>query len=666
LVPAPFAARSVCVVSSHGKVPAMDCCEEDSDNERIQDADHFKEYHGGCTDIPCCCIWLTCLLALSGVIGYGFKHGNPRRLHHGIDHANRVCGVDLGVELLPYTYFCPPNSYAKGGALTSGLEGLANQMMSNPVCVAACPQDVLVANATVLGGVATVPVLTPPQVNECAQGPKDVSNPQIAAWSVFAYKTTPKMNYCFPDAAVHLKAANEVAQGLAGFVPTLMKAADSLSKGWPIYITIFVLSVFMGYAYICCLKACAKPAIWLAMAISFVAFTGSAIYLINEAPTIGTNAVMQENFGQFATSMAYATGTVCAVAAFAILCLVCCCASQIGTAVIAIEMTTDVMACIPSLLFAPIVKAIVKMNVAMFLLVGFVYCLSTAQPKSVGGSAMLRTFDYKQEEKFMMFFYAFMFFWIMSFITALYQFAVAYATADYYYASATSGDGDRDVHCCNVAEGLCVGLAHHQGSFALGSFVIACFSMVQRIIEYINKSNPGNPVVKVVTCCCWVCVTICKSCAEFINKNAYIGIAVKGYNFCQGALKAFEVMVKNAPSMAILNGATFVFQVAGVLLITAASIVIADGMTNLPHFTDPAGKWFLPNPILVVVVCGLIGFSIAKIFMDVFDMVADTLMYCLATDGWRSGRCPGPVTNAMAEANGQGKQALQQGQGQYY
>ena len=98
------------------------------------------------------------------------------------------------------------------------------------------------------------------------------------------------------------------------------------------------------------------------------------------------------------------------------------------------------------------------------------------------------------------------------------------------------------------------------------------------------------------------CVTLCKSCAEFLNKNAYIDIAVKGDWFCTACRKAFKVMVENAGGMAILNGATFVFQIAGILLITAITILLTDALCNVETFKDSTGDWFLPNPVAVVIV----------------------------------------------------------------
>ena len=46
-----------------------------------------------------CGVWILCLMALFAVVGYGYVNGNPRRLHHGIDHLGRVCGVDAGVSV---------------------------------------------------------------------------------------------------------------------------------------------------------------------------------------------------------------------------------------------------------------------------------------------------------------------------------------------------------------------------------------------------------------------------------------------------------------------------------------------------------------------------------------------------------------------------------------
>lgn len=614
--------------------------DDDSDDEYIQSSDQFKERHDSCTDIPCCCLWIVCLMAFFTVMGYGFVNGNLKRLHHGIDNQGRVCGVDPNVTDKPYTFFCASSSWLAGSL------GAAGMNFNNPVCVAACPLQPFGLNASDVG-------VIPGVIPECGWSPNGTS------LSTVAYKTNVQMNYCMPDSAIHNAAKGEAVKAISGLVPTLQKAADSILLGWPVYIMMFFMAVFLGYAYLCCLKVFARIMIWLSIIVAFFALALVGGYLLYQAPTIGTNTVMEANFGKFATMMARIVGAACCAGAVGMVCLVCCCAGQIEYAVIAVQMTTDVMANIPSLLVAPVIKAVIKFKVAMFLAIGFVYLLSCAKPKQLAGSAMLRHYEFQDHEWYLIIFYGFMFYWIMAFLTALYQFSVAYATADYFFAVTTDAEGGRDVGCCNLIEALCVGLLWHQGSFAFGSAIIAVFSMIQRTIEYIESQNRDaatgktlNPCVTILTCCCMCCVTMCKSCAEFINKNAYIGIAIKGYNFCTACKKALKVMIENAAGMAILNGATFVFQLAGLLLITACCIFISDAICQLSMFTDPGSKWFLPNPSVTVLVSALIGFAMAKIFMDVFDMVSDTLMYCFGLEGFNknSPKVPDSVRMAVTEA----------------
>jgi len=617
----------------------------ESEDEPIQSSEQFKDrHHGNCTDIPCCILWVLCLIALIAVALYGFAKGNPKRLHHGIQFDGEVCGVGINVTSKPYLYFCPPTDWLGGSLAAAGF----NLNVDYPVCVAACPVVSLFQNISAnldANGLFPVPPpdanLVPSLIVECGylgQGTK-------------AYTTTEEMNYCVPDGAVHSAAKNLVADGVSSAGSTVMKLADSLAKGWPVYVVIFLLAVVLGYVYLCCLKVFARFCVWLAIIVAFLALAIAGIWLIVKAQDMGTNAAMKENFGKFATTTAYILGGLCCAAAFSILLLICCCFSQIEYAVIAVRMTGDVMSNVPTLLVAPVIKAIAKFFIGMLLLIGFVWLLSIAHPTQVVGS-QLRTFEYNNYEWGLIFFYAFMFFWIMSFMTALYQFAVAYVTADYYFA-VSDFDGDRDVGCCGIMEGMCVGLMWHSGSLAFGSFIIACFEMIQRAIEYVNRANPNNPIAKVVTCCCFCCIACVKSCAEFVNKNAYIGIAIKGYNFCRACKKAFEIMIKMAAGMAVLNGATYVFQLAGIILITAICTVIAQMFTSVGSFTDPSSWWFIPHPPVVVLLSAIIGYAVAKVFMDVFDMVSDTLMYCFGLEGFdpRSGKCPPAVKEAFQETH---------------
>jgi hypothetical protein len=391
--------------------------------------------------------------------------------------------------------------------------------------------------------------------------------------------------------------------------------------------------------------------VWVSIIVIFLVSLSVGVWMVIEAPTIGTNQIL-DSFGDFSTAAAYGIGGIFLVVAFATLCLVCCCGHQVKDAIAAVEMTTDVMTSMPTLLLGPVIQSILKIIIIMILLVGFVYLISTADvtPLTDSGTSAgaLRSFDWTPEEKWMIFFYIFMWFWLSCYVTALYQFAMSYATADYYYSLPQRGDDDHDAAPCSVLGGYCVGAFHHTGSLAFGSFIIAVFAMIQRCLEYIDKSNPNNPCVRCIVCIFWCMCTCFKSCAEFINKNAYISMAITGSGFCSSAMRALEVIGKKVGAIFVLAQASYFFQILGILVITALSGLVAHLCTQLPVFTDPTSSQFLPNPIIVVVVSCVVAFAMAKIFMDVLDMVSATLVFCFAIDG-NPNRSPEAVKFAVGE-----------------
>ena len=115
---------------------------------------------------------------------------------------------------------------------------------------------------------------------------------------------------------------------------------------------------------------------------------------------------------------------------------------------------------------------------------------------------------------------------------------------------------------------------------------------------------------------------------EFINKHAYIQIALKGDNFCTSAWVGFGLLIRNLGrfSSLILIG-TF-FSIFGMLFIAAASGVIGYYViTEVSYFSDK-----LNSPVLPVFAMVMIGFILGMVSMSVVGMSSDALMHSFLLD----------------------------------
>ena len=86
--------------------------------------------------------------------------------------------------------------------------------------------------------------------------------------------------------------------------------------------------------------------------------------------------------------------------------------------------------------------------------------------------------------------YLFLAFWLLAFMSALYQFSIAYAAASWYCAPRKEGSSTRKaVNQCALFEGVRIGLWYHTGSLAVGAGLIAFLELLQRVLEWAEKKQ---------------------------------------------------------------------------------------------------------------------------------------------------------------------------------
>lgn len=237
---------------------------------------------------------------------------------------------------------------------------------------------------------------------------------------------------------------------------------------------------------------------------------------------------------------------------------------------------------------------------------------------------------YKDWERHMILFYLFLLYWNLETLTALGEYVLAYMVGQWFF-SPVNQDGEKShVPKRLLLWGYATGLGFHLGSLAFGGFLVAVCRFVRMLVTYLigQLQREGNLVAACMARIAFCCLSCVQSCIEFLSKNAYMDVAINSTSFCKAARQAFMVITEAMAEMPILNGATVVFQLTGVLSITASSSVLVYlAVTTHERFTDLRSAHHVADPWVVTILAGAVSFVVAFGFMEVFDMVADTLLY---------------------------------------
>lgn len=178
----------------------------------------------------------------------------------------------------------------------------------------------------------------------------------------------------------------------------------------------------------------------------------------------------------------------------------------------------------------------------------------------------------------------------------------------------------------------------HLGTVAFGSLVIAIIKFIRFLVTFAEK-RIRRVVKSGDTCGGKACLCICKYCLwmleqfmKFLNKNAYIIVAISGRNYCWSAIHALQIILKNVLRFAVVNFVTTVILFLGRLIVAGGAAAAAFGMTRLDMY-DPVknSNTGLEYPLLLIALCFVIGYFVGDLFFQVYDMGVDTILmsFCL-------------------------------------
>ncbi|CAJ1462118.1 unnamed protein product [Effrenium voratum] len=207
--------------------------------------------------------------------------------------------------------------------------------------------------------------------------------------------------------------------------------------------------------------------------------------------------------------------------------------------------------------------------------------------------------------------------WNNAFLVALGQLIVAGACAQWFFTS-DERRGKENV----IRQSLRIAFRYHLGTVAFGAFILALVQFIRYLCKYFEKQASAQKnrvmalVLRVLGCVIW----IIEKCIKFLNKNAYIQVALMGTNFCTSAKNAFQLILRNMVRFGVVAILGTVIHFIGWTVITITTAVV--GYFIFQAFHPDA------DPLLPMLTYIAAGYMVAHLFMSVFGLGVDTSLQC--------------------------------------
>ncbi|XP_055335159.1 choline transporter-like protein 2 isoform X2 [Paramacrobiotus metropolitanus] len=641
-------------------------------------------FHGpikkrSCTDVICL-ILLLAFIGGWGVVAYfAFANGNWDRLLYPTDSRGRICGRQNGdVDLTnrPYLFYFDISTCL-------GPQTLFHGCRTPSVCVTQCPNKTFVwdnidfkndpADLICLDGVDKIAQATKPSSQRCAS---------------YYVQSGTIGGRCIPILNVLQSSDNRNATRLAA-VPELPVPQAQIANGtknlfdaravlekifydfsvswWMIFIA-FGMTMVISFLWIVIMRWVAGPMVWLGM-LAVLGLLSYAVYYCftrmaaidalrkgdpgGQAPlfTLDINSYLaqRETWMAFGIISAIVLGILVLIALFL--------RNRIRLAVALLEEASKSVSTMMCTLMFPILPFILQLVVFGFWGLLAVLMSSAGEQKGIlvtkgapqNTSAEPVSCDLKQNfasnathecifgdyqrdsmYAYLQLYNIFGLFWLGFFVVGLGEMALAGAFASFYFTRRKVDD--LSAFPLGASFGRC--FRYHLGSIAFGSLIIAVVRFIRWILEQLDqklkKSELG--IARFLLKCCACCLWCLEKFLKFINRNAYIMVAIYGKNFCRSAKNAFELLMRNILRVVVLDKVTDFLLFLGKLVIVGAVGVgsfffFARRIPGLEQYPPMLNYYYVP---VITVIVG--SYLIASAFFGVYAMAVDTLFLCFLED----------------------------------
>ncbi|KAJ3340207.1 hypothetical protein HDU93_007297 [Gonapodya sp. JEL0774] len=604
-----------------------------------------------CQDI----FWLLLfILFIGGMVAIGIvaiQKGDLNRLRYGYDSAGNLCGTNSGstdMTSKPNLYYWNPANFSTPRqCVESCVDPISPIGLANIICAYGVTPGS--DNSARLQQVATgkcFPMYSTTSVlNRCV--PSDIS----AIIQALAF-----MNITVPASASNSSSSDALYQAV--FVDlsareTVAIIFQDIQLTWKYILISAGVAIGISFVWLVIMQLFTSAFVWMTilagqgLVTAIAGYLGWAYYQVyvqgRSWPIVGIAANDQLSYKvqDFVRSNVYnqnlllALAIACAVVAFVLFFLLVWARKRIGLAVNLIQEAAKALRAVPMCLVWPVFKYILLVGICAWCI--WIYALLstsgdviavTAQDLASGVTkGYSKVFQPSTVLRWFEIYYVLGMFWLTYFVLAIGQITVAGAISTWYWTRDKS-----QLPTFTFLQSLSRCTRYSLGSAAIGSLVLALLSLVRLVLAklYADAKKSQNKIAQYIVCCLQCCCAVIEKIVKVVNVRAYVEIAVYGKSYCVSAEAAWDLILRNAFRLVVVDGITALIVFLGKIAVASATTVF--------------GVWILVRnsvgnsdvyavPLLIIFIS---AYFIASGFFSVFDMTVDTLFVCFCEDSERN------------------------------
>ncbi|KAI8803246.1 plasma-membrane choline transporter-domain-containing protein [Cladochytrium replicatum] len=607
-----------------------------------------------CRDILFLILFILYWIGMWVVASLAVQTGDPRRLLLPTDTYGNVCGLDNRGNNGTITLASLRSSSANVSSANKYLD-LSNKTFLywlNPltptesiqVCVERCPTPPeVVYPATPNGTICAynVPVPTAPLALLRA-----ASNGSCAA---FLYTSKVTLHRCVPDFLGALRKANETLTSISSNL-TIPSSAEFANKtglntyinsgrdvatqavadlyaGWMFIVAGSVFAFVACFVWIVLLRLFTKVLVWTTIVCSTVILVAGTIWvyfywqgrklawdMASEADRLPT--LEWEIKGSLA-AFVVGVGASVLVVLFTIVMR-----NRIRIAVEVVRETASAIAQMPLIVLFPVGIFAALVLLCAYFVVIMLYLLTPVKAVVLAGFNV--TYTDPNTSFYMQFYHLFGVLWGVAFVLALNQLVLSGAFATFYWTL----DKHRIVPF-PVLRSLYRAIRYHLGSLCLGSMLLALVWFLQILLSLLRRSSlvKNSKYLQFIVACIQCCVGCLEKIVKWINKHAYIMIAIRGSAFCKSAMVGFGLIVRNAfRAVAVDLVSDYIIFLSKVIVIVASAFATWGALGRYGADLE------IQFPFIIVALVGVAAAVISSVVFSIFHMGTATVFMCFLED----------------------------------